>query len=151
MDYTDYTNELIAREESVETPDFGSGYLLLMVRRAALIYELRSNNFVKAMDTLYDPEIKGFCCIGVGQYLMGTTIDSLADDLGRHYDGFVDNYCVSMKTQKYLVSMNDGTVLKWPQRDRYGATFSGYKQIRPNLRARSFEEIASFLEYIWGF
>jgi hypothetical protein len=140
------------REEETPPPipDFGEGFMALTFRRAWLIENLNGTGYVKATDMLYDSDIEGFCCIGVGAYLCGAPIDSLVDDSDMWYAEFNDKYGISMKTQKYLVSMNDGTPLRWPQRDKYGAVYNGTKTIRPELRMRSFREIARFLEIVWG-
>jgi hypothetical protein len=140
-----------AEETPPPNPDFGEGFMALTFRRARLIEALNGTEFVKATDVLYDDQdIEGFCCIGVGCYLLGAPIDSLIGESEIWYDEFEKTYGISTKCQKYLVSMNDGTPLRWPQRDKYGAVYNGTKTIRPELRMRSFREIARFLEIVWG-
>lgn len=137
-------------ETAPPNPEFGDGLMDLTFRRAWLIEALRGTGYVKATGMLYESEINGFCCIGVGAYLLGAPTDSLIGDSDSWYQKFIDRYGTSVKTQRYLVSMNDGTSLRWPIRDTQVHTYGGVKLIRPENRMRSFREIARFLEIIWG-
>lgn len=152
-EYTDedaVVAELYRKEETPPpTPDFGEGFMALTFRRAWLIEALRGTGYVKAVDMLYDFDIKGFCCIGVGAYLLGAPIDSLIGESELWYAEFDEKYGISVKAQRFLVSMNDGTALKWPQRDEFGQIYRGSKLIRPENKMRSFREIARFLEILW--
>jgi hypothetical protein len=78
-----------AEETPPPNPDFGEGFMALTFRRARLIEALNGTEFVKATDVLYDDQdIEGFCCIGVGCYLLGAPIDSLIGESEIWYDEF---------------------------------------------------------------
>ena len=145
--------------KSVERPlpEFGQGLLVVMVRRARLIDELRSGRFIQTDETLYSSDVQargrtfvegqrwgGYCCIGVGCALLRLDDMYLVEEADNAYVDFRQQYYVSEKVQKYLIGENDGSSVQW----RMGET----KIIRASgAGQRNFHQIARFLEIIWGF
>lgn len=65
--------------KQIDTALFDKGYTILMPKARAKkwLKALRSGEYIQAEGTLHDPDIGGFCCLGVEQYC--------------NNDGFVEN------------------------------------------------------------
>lgn len=71
--------ELILKERIITDDLFEQGYTIVMPKAKAVnwLKALRSGEYIQASDALHQPEIGGFCCLGVEQYC--------------NNDGFVEN------------------------------------------------------------
>lgn len=108
---------------------------------------LRSGEYKQAKGTLYDPAIKGFCCLGVLQHLATdgqveyllngkesmAPVDEVVQAMGLPTTSFYKAQGISMKgNESALAEMNDG----------YGEDEEDYDYEEP----RDFDQIADYIE-----